>query len=154
MLTDHGGVQLAHTEQSPFRQVGKRVVIATVVLVATVLIVYFDREGYRDNNGDELSLLDATYYATVSLSTTGYGDITPITPGARLVNILIITRCACCSCSSSSGPPWRRSPRAPGRSSGSVVGGPPCASTSSCAGTAPRAAAPSARCWPTGPRRS
>ena len=84
-------MQLAHTEQSPFRQVGKRVVIATVVLVTTVLLVYFDRDGYRDNSGDELSLLDATYYATVSLSTTGYGDITPVTPGARLVNILIIT---------------------------------------------------------------
>lgn len=91
MLSDHGGVQLAHTEQSPFRQVGKRVVIATVVLVATVAIVYFDRNGYRDNNGGELSLLDATYYATVSLSTTGYGDITPVTPSARLVNILLIT---------------------------------------------------------------
>ena len=91
MLNDHGGVQLAHTEQSPFRQVGKRVVIAAVVLIATVLIVYFDRNGYRDNNGDELSLLDATYYATVSLSTTGYGDITPVTPSARLVNILLIT---------------------------------------------------------------
>ena len=90
-MDDHGGVQLAHLEQSPFAQVGKRVVIATVVLVATVAIVYFDRAGYRDNNGDELSLLDATYYATVSLSTTGYGDITPVTPGARLVNILIIT---------------------------------------------------------------
>ena len=38
-----------------------------------------------------LSLLDSVYYATVTLSTTGYGDITPITPGARLVNILLIT---------------------------------------------------------------
>ena len=37
------------------------------------------------------SLLDSVYYATVTLSTTGYGDITPITPGARLVNILLIT---------------------------------------------------------------
>ena len=31
------------------------------------------------------------YYATVSLSTTGYGDITPVSPGARLVNILVVT---------------------------------------------------------------
>ena len=84
-------VELPRTVDSPFRQVGRRVVIATLVLVATVALVYFDRDGYRDNNGDELSLLDATYYATVSLSTTGYGDITPVTPGARLLNILIIT---------------------------------------------------------------
>jgi voltage-gated potassium channel len=31
------------------------------------------------------------YYATVSLSTTGYGDITPVTPSARLINVLVIT---------------------------------------------------------------
>ena len=85
------GVELPRTVQSPFRQVWRRMVIAAGVLIATVLIVYFDRNGYRDNSGGPLSLLDATYYATVSLSTTGYGDITPVTPGARLVNILIIT---------------------------------------------------------------
>ena len=82
------GVELPRTVQSPFRQVWRRMVIAAGVLVATVLIVYFDRNGYRDNSGGPLSLLDATYYATVSLSTTGYGDITPVTPGARLLNIL------------------------------------------------------------------
>jgi voltage-gated potassium channel len=89
--TEHTGVQIAHEEQSPFRQVMKRVVIAAVVLIGTVLIVYFDRDGYQDARGDEISLLDAFYYATVTLSTTGYGDITPVTAGARLVNILIIT---------------------------------------------------------------
>ena len=36
-------------------------------------------------------MLDCLYYATVSLSTTGYGDITPVTPSARLINVLVIT---------------------------------------------------------------
>jgi voltage-gated potassium channel len=66
-------------------------VIALGVLCAVVLIVYIDRDGYKDAQTDGLSLLDCFYYATVSLSTTGYGDITPITEGARLVNIVIIT---------------------------------------------------------------
>ncbi|MCW2535613.1 MAG: transport system, NAD-binding component, partial [Modestobacter sp.] len=91
MLSDHGGVHLAHTEESSTRQVWRRVVIAALVLVVCVLVVYTDRDGYVDNNGGEISLLDATYYATVSLSTTGYGDIVPVTPGARLINILLIT---------------------------------------------------------------
>jgi voltage-gated potassium channel len=91
VLTDHTGVRLPHVEESAARQVWRRVIIAAIVLLACVLIVYFDRDGYRDNSGGDISVLDATYYATVTLSTTGYGDITPVTPGARLVNILVIT---------------------------------------------------------------
>lgn len=73
-----------------------RVVYALGALFAAVLIVYLDRHGYRDiesapDADDPLSFLDCLYYATVSLSTTGYGDITPVTPSARLVNVLVIT---------------------------------------------------------------
>jgi voltage-gated potassium channel len=87
----HTGVQLAHDEESPARQVWRRVALAAAVLAVTVAVVYLGRDGYRDTSGDELSLLDATYYATVSLSTTGYGDITPLTATALLLNILILT---------------------------------------------------------------
>ncbi|WP_086826625.1 TrkA family potassium uptake protein [Allokutzneria sp. NRRL B-24872] len=79
-----------HT-MSPIRAIVRRVIGASLALIATVLIVYFDREGYRDVNEDGLSLLDSIYYATVSLSTTGYGDITPASPSARLINVLVIT---------------------------------------------------------------
>lgn len=73
-----------------------RVIWALSALVAAVFIVYIDRHGYRDvaatpEESDPLSLLDCIYYATVSLSTTGYGDITPYTESARLVNVLVIT---------------------------------------------------------------
>ncbi|WP_422748925.1 potassium channel family protein [Mycobacterium sp. WMMD1722] len=76
---------------SPWLRITKRIVIAFAVLCAVVLIVYVDRDGYRDTQTDGLSLLDCFYYATVSLSTTGYGDITPVTEGARFVNIVVIT---------------------------------------------------------------
>jgi voltage-gated potassium channel len=65
--------------------------LALGVLVTAALVVYLDRDGYRDVNGDGVSLLDAIYYTTVSLSTTGYGDIAPMTPSARAVNVLVIT---------------------------------------------------------------
>jgi voltage-gated potassium channel len=89
--TEHTGVRIAHEEPSPVRQVWRRVLIAVVLLAVTVAIIYADRDGYRDGDSVGLSLLDSVYYATVTLSTTGYGDITPITPVARLVNILLIT---------------------------------------------------------------
>ncbi len=84
-------VQIPEEVPSPWLRITKRIVIAIGVLCAVVFIVYLDRDGYRDTQTDGLSLLDCFYYATVSLSTTGYGDITPITEGARLVNIVIIT---------------------------------------------------------------
>lgn len=77
--------------EHPFRQVAKRVLMALLVLSATALLVYFDHEGYNDNSDGSVDFLDAWYYATVTLSTTGYGDITPVSDGARLTNIFVIT---------------------------------------------------------------
>lgn len=73
------------------RAVLRRVGVALVLLIAVVAAVYLDRDGYRDTAGGTLSLLDCFYYATVSVSTTGYGDITPVSASARLVNTVFIT---------------------------------------------------------------
>lgn len=77
--------------QRPIRQVAKRLSMALLLLVLTALIVWVDRGGYTDNSDGSVDMLDAFYYATVTLSTTGYGDITPTSDIARLVNILVIT---------------------------------------------------------------
>ena len=76
---------------SPGQRILRRIIYAALALFAAVLIVYLDRDGYRDVQNNQLSFLDCLYYATVSLSTTGYGDITPFTPEARLINVLVIT---------------------------------------------------------------
>jgi voltage-gated potassium channel len=68
-----------------------RVGIALGCLAITTLLVFVERDGYKDSNGTPISWLDALYYATVTLSTTGYGDIVPVTEQARLMNVLIIT---------------------------------------------------------------
>jgi len=93
-LTDT--VQIPTEQVSPTQRIIRRVFYALGALFAAVLIVYLDRHGYRDvestpDANNPLTFLDCLYYATVSLSTTGYGDITPVTPSARLVNVLVIT---------------------------------------------------------------
>jgi voltage-gated potassium channel len=77
--------------RGPLRALAVRVALALLLILVTVAIIFAGRGGYRDVNNDGLTLLDCFYYAVVSLSTTGYGDITPATPDARLVNILLIT---------------------------------------------------------------
>ncbi|MCH1867523.1 NAD-binding protein [Nocardioides sp. CFH 31398] len=90
---DRGRVDLPEQESSPVWQLAKRLLLALGILVLTVALVYLDREGYNDNGdpANEISLVDAIYYTTVTLSTTGYGDIAPASEQARLVNAFIIT---------------------------------------------------------------
>jgi len=76
---------------SPGRRIASRLLYALMALFAAVIIVYLDRDGYRDVTEKPLTFLDCVYYATVSLSTTGYGDITPFSERARLINVLVIT---------------------------------------------------------------
>lgn len=85
------GVTLPRRQIGPLASVVRRLAIAAAMLLTMVTAVRADPDGYRDADGNEVSLLDAFYYATVSLSTTGYGDITPVTPAARLVNVLLVT---------------------------------------------------------------
>ncbi|KHD72594.1 potassium channel family protein [Actinoplanes utahensis] len=84
-------IHLPLVRQGPLRALAIRVVMACSLVLLAVAVIYADRDGYRDVNEDGLTLLDCFYYAVVSLSTTGYGDITPATQAARLVNVLFIT---------------------------------------------------------------
>lgn len=72
---------------SPWRQLAKRLSWAFSLVVFVTIVVYFDQEGYSE----DLSFLDAAYYSAVSLTTVGYGDIVPVAPEARLINLTIVT---------------------------------------------------------------
>ncbi len=86
-------VRLPAIARSPWWALGRRLLLALAILGFTVLLVYVDRDGYVDNNDPDgrVGLIDAMYYTTVTLSTTGYGDIAPVSPQARLVNAFVVT---------------------------------------------------------------
>jgi voltage-gated potassium channel len=86
-----GRLSLPARDFSPGISAAIRLSIAAFAIIATTLLVYVQREQYQDNSGTPVNFIDALYFATVSLSTTGYGDITPATDQARLVNIFLIT---------------------------------------------------------------
>jgi voltage-gated potassium channel len=85
-------VQMPESRVGPVLALVRRLALALGALAAAALVVYIQRDGYTDNNNDDgIGLIDAFYYATVSLSTTGYGDVVPVSQSARLVTILVIT---------------------------------------------------------------
>lgn len=86
-----GRISLPEHVRSPLWELGRRLLAALAILAGTVVLVWLDRDGYRDSNGDGISLIDTIYYTTVTLSTTGYGDIAPASDRARLINALVIT---------------------------------------------------------------
>ena len=80
-------------EASPLRKILVRLAVALALIAFVALISYAGRDGYIDpDEGDgQMSLLDAFYYSTVSITTTGYGDIRPISDEARLVTTVLVT---------------------------------------------------------------
>jgi voltage-gated potassium channel Kch len=75
---------------SPARALGWRLAAALMLVALVTAVAYLDRGGYRDLDGS-VSLLDCLYYATVSITTTGYGDIVPVSDSARLLTTFVVT---------------------------------------------------------------
>lgn len=86
-----GDISFPARSENPLRPVLKRVVAAVVLIVAIALIVFMGRDGYTDSADGVVGVLDAFYYATVSVTTTGYGDIVPISDAARTLTIFVVT---------------------------------------------------------------
>ncbi|MDO9104651.1 MAG: NAD-binding protein [Methylovulum sp.] len=58
-----------------------------VVFIGSTAIYLFEKPA---NNGQITHLFDAVYFTIVTVSTVGYGDITPYTTGGRLVAMALI----------------------------------------------------------------
>jgi voltage-gated potassium channel len=88
-----GRVRLPASTRSPGWLLGRRLLFALAILVVTVVLVYADRGGYQDNADPThaVDLVDSIYYTTVTLSTTGYGDIAPYAAHSRLINAFVVT---------------------------------------------------------------
>jgi voltage-gated potassium channel len=70
---------------------GLRLGIALVLLSIVVLIHWFDRGGLVDNVDGDISFLDVIYFTMISVTTTGFGDIAPVTDRARFIEAVIVT---------------------------------------------------------------
>jgi voltage-gated potassium channel len=76
---------------TPILSLSRRVGLAFAIVMVIAIITWLDRDGYSDAAGGGLTFLDAVYYSTVTVTTTGYGDIAPVSPGARAWTAFAVT---------------------------------------------------------------
>lgn len=88
---DSPPIHLPQRGAGPIVGLARRVGAALSLVVFVAMLAYVDRDEYKDAAGNAVNLVDCFYYATVSITTTGYGDIIPVTDKTRLITTLLIT---------------------------------------------------------------
>ncbi len=73
--------------RSPWRLIGRRMLYAIGLVLFVAWLSYRGRDGFNDIK----TFVDALYYSTITLSTTGYGDVTPVDQQERLITAIIVT---------------------------------------------------------------
>jgi len=65
---------------------------ATFGLIAFVVLIHWaDRAGLVDHHDGNVSFLDVIYFTMISITTTGFGDIAPVSDRARIIEAAIVT---------------------------------------------------------------
>lgn len=68
-----------------------RLSAALGLVFLVVLIHWSDREGLIDNHDGVISFSDVVYFTMISITTTGFGDIAPVSDRARMIEAVIVT---------------------------------------------------------------
>lgn len=77
--------------QSPGRALLVRGGLIVVLMGLAWLMLWLARSGIHDNSGGTPGALDILYFAVVTVTTLGYGDIVPVSPEARAIITFGIT---------------------------------------------------------------
>ena len=56
-----------------------------------MFVHWLERDGLKDNADGHISFIDVIYFTMISVTTTGYGDIVPLSERARLFDALVVT---------------------------------------------------------------
>lgn len=72
-------------------QLAIRLTLAFGLLALIIGFHWLERDSLKDNLDGHISFADIIYFTMISATTTGYGDIVPVTEQARLFDALIVT---------------------------------------------------------------
>jgi voltage-gated potassium channel len=68
-----------------------RLGVAFFLIAIVVLVHWIDRAGLKDSHDGQISFLDVVYFTMISVTTTGFGDIAPVSDRSRLIEAVIVT---------------------------------------------------------------
>ncbi|MBL0768328.1 potassium channel family protein [Sphingopyxis sp. XHP0097] len=68
-----------------------RLGLAFALIGVVILVHWLDRGGLIDHYDGHVSFLDVVYFTMISVTTTGFGDIAPISDRSRLIESVIVT---------------------------------------------------------------
>ena len=68
-----------------------RLGVAFFLIAIVVLVHWVDRAGLKDSHDGQISFLDVVYFTMISVTTTGFGDIAPVSDRSRLIEAVIVT---------------------------------------------------------------
>ncbi|MFU7528782.1 potassium channel family protein [Qipengyuania sp. ASV99] len=70
---------------------GLRMGLALFLVFLVIMIHWWDRAGLIDHVDGHISFLDVVYFTMISVTTTGFGDIAPVSDRARLIEAVLVT---------------------------------------------------------------
>lgn len=71
--------------------IGWRVAAVVALLALAIGVHWIERDGLKDTADGHVSFLDIIYFTSISITTTGYGDIVPVSTSARMFDALVVT---------------------------------------------------------------
>jgi voltage-gated potassium channel len=76
---------------SPRKSLLRRIALVVGLVTAVIVVFALDRDGLQDANDGHVSFADVIYFAFITITTVGYGDIVPVSTGARLIDAFFVT---------------------------------------------------------------
>ena len=74
-----------------WKQFFLRLLVLSAMIAFIIGFHWIERDSLKDNLDGHVSFADVLYFTMISATTTGYGDIVPVTERARLFDALIVT---------------------------------------------------------------
>jgi voltage-gated potassium channel len=90
-VVEKGRILFTPRKRTPMQTVMVRTLFILFLLVLIILVFYIKKDELHDSSDGVVSFADVVYFTFITVTTVGYGDIVPVTEGARIIDALLVT---------------------------------------------------------------